>query len=135
MADIRPRDVVRHLKVSRSLADERFRKMMGRSLGEEITRVQLDAVKKKLLDTDIPIGTMTDLCGFTAPNYLKRLFKQNFGMSMKQFRDAHKPSIRIIPSPGVSPVCVWSLDREKSIALRRSYPFSVARQYAQNKIK
>ena len=89
-ADIRPRDVVRHLKVSRSLADERFRKMTGRSLGEEITRVRLDAVKKKLIDTDIPIGRITELCGFTAPNYLKRLFRDNFGMSMKQFREARR---------------------------------------------
>ena len=87
LTNIRSRDVVFHLNVSRSLADERFKEMTGRTIGEEINRIRLEAVKRKLCDTDMPISRITELCGFSAPNYLKRLFKKSFGMSMKQFRD------------------------------------------------
>ena len=101
LTNIRSRDVVFHLNVSRSLADERFKEMTGRTIGEEINRIRLEAVKRKLCDTDMPISRITELCGFSAPNYLKRLFKNSFGMSMKQFRHAisekRQPSILPLP--------------------------------------
>lgn len=79
-------DVAAHLGVSRSLADLRFRQTMGESMLEMILRLRLEAVKRKLRDTAMPIGQVTASCGFACPEHAKRLFKARFGCSMRDWR-------------------------------------------------
>ena len=79
-------DVVKHLKVSRSLADLRFREVTGSSILEEILARRLDAVKRLLRDSDLRISEIAMRCGYRDANYLKNLFKSRVGMSMRTFR-------------------------------------------------
>ena len=79
-------DVVKHLKVSRSLADLRFREVTGTSILEEILVRRLDAVKRLLRESSLRISEIAMRCGYRDANYLKNLFKSRVGMSMRAFR-------------------------------------------------
>ena len=78
--------MVAHLKVSRRLADLRFRELQHTSIGDEITRIRLAEVQRLLRSTKEPIDSIAARCGYTNPNYLKNLFRKRFSMSMRDFR-------------------------------------------------
>ena len=80
------RDVLAHLKVSRSLMDLRFREVRGESVLTCITAARLKELKRLLRETDDPIESITRRLGWTSPNYPKNLFKRHFGMSMHEWR-------------------------------------------------
>ena len=79
-------DVVRHLGVSRSLADLRFREETGTSLLQAILDVRLGKVRRLLAETDLPIGEVAHRVGYPNANYLKNLFRRHFGQSMRDWR-------------------------------------------------
>ena len=79
-------DVVTHLKVSRRLADLRFRELQHTSIGQEIARIRLAEVQRLLRSTKEPIDSIAARCGYENPNYLKNLFRKRFSMSMREFR-------------------------------------------------
>lgn len=79
-------DVACHLKVSRRLADLRFRQLQGRSILEAIRQCRLEEVRRLLVDTDLPIGVIGERCGYPNENYLKNLFKARFGLTMRDYR-------------------------------------------------
>ena len=79
-------DVVAHLKVSRRLADLRFRELQHTSIGEEIMRIRLSEVQRLLRTTKDPIEAIAAKCGYENPNYLKNLFRKRFSMTMRDFR-------------------------------------------------
>ena len=87
-------DVVRHLKCSRRLADLRFRELHGRSILETITEKRLGEVKRRLAGTKEKIDSIALACGYANPNYLKNLFRKKFGMSMRDFRNSTKATLR-----------------------------------------
>lgn len=82
-------DVVRHLNVSRALADLRFREFQGESIGRTIARIRLEEVKKRLLSTKLPVGKLARVCGFPNAAHLGALFKRHFGVTPGQWRLAH----------------------------------------------
>ena len=79
-------DVAQHLKVSRRLADLRFRELQNTSIGEEIIRIRLAEVQRLLRSTKDPIDSISAQCGYSNTNYLKNLFRKRFSMSMRDFR-------------------------------------------------
>lgn len=88
--NIRVGDVVRHLKVSRRLADLRFRELQGESIRETITRIRLDEVSKRLLTTRLPVSTIARNCGFEDVSYLGKLFRRRFGETLQRWRQSHQ---------------------------------------------
>ena len=84
------RDVVKHLKCSRRLADLRFRELQGRSILDAITERRLDEVKHRLVETRDKIDKIAEDCGYRSGNYLKNLFKRRYSMSMSDFRAASR---------------------------------------------
>lgn len=85
-AGITVKDVAKHLKVSRRLAELRFREACGRSLLEEIRHYRLERVCTMLRETNLPIGEIGNRCGYETETYLKALFKSRFGMTMRAYR-------------------------------------------------
>ena len=79
-------DVVAFLGTSRRLAEMRFRELQGTSIHAYILARRLDAVKKLLRETDLPVGKIARQCGFPDPNYLSHLFAKKTGCSMRRFR-------------------------------------------------
>ena len=82
-------DVVRHLRISRRLADLRFREVMGTSILAYITDLRLGKVRKLLETTDLRIGEIARQCGYDAAN-LKNLFARHYGISMRGYRQANR---------------------------------------------
>lgn len=86
---IRVSDVVRHLKLSKRNVELRFRKILGRSVMEEIQRVRLESVRRLVAQTDRPFQEIATLCGFGGASYLAALFREEFGVTMSAYRDRH----------------------------------------------
>lgn len=84
------RDVVTHLKVSRRLADLRFRECTGKSILEAILDAKFSEIKRQLTDTSTPIKKITASCGFVNEVHAKHLFKKRFGMTMRDWRNSHR---------------------------------------------
>ena len=84
-------DVVGHLRVSRSLADLRFRKVSGTSIQEAILDRRIGEVGRLLRETDLRISEIAVRCGYRDANYLKNLFKKRFGMTMREWRSSGIP--------------------------------------------
>lgn len=84
-------DVVSHAALSRRLLETRFKKLLGRSPHDEITRVQLRRVKELLAETDLPLAEIADRTGFRYVEYLSAVFKNKTGMPPGQFRSEHRP--------------------------------------------
>ena len=83
---ISPRDVVRQIGGSRRQAEYRFREFVGKSIGEEIGRVRLEAAKKLLADPSVQIGVLAARCGYGDDSSLRRAFKAATGMSLGEYR-------------------------------------------------
>jgi len=79
-------DVVTYLKVSRRLAEIRFRKTCGHSILDEIQSVRLERVKRLVAETNFPIREITDRSGYQTDDHLRRIFKRHFGMTMQECR-------------------------------------------------
>lgn len=79
-------DVVRHLGVSRSLADLRFRQYQNTTIREAILRARLEEVKKRFVSTQLPAAKVARICGFTDIPHLQVVFKKRFGLPMGQWR-------------------------------------------------
>ena len=72
---------------SRRQADNRFRRATGRSILEEIHAVQLERAKELLRDPSVQLKAISDFCGFTNPNSLRKFFLKATGMTMTAWRD------------------------------------------------
>ena len=88
--NIRVSDVVAYLRVSRSLADLRFREFQGESIRQAIQRIRFDVLRKKLLSTRMPITKLARVCGYTNVSHLETMFRRQFGMSLARYRQAHQ---------------------------------------------
>lgn len=80
-------DVVRHLGISRRLADARFGAATGTSIRRAIEDRRLTLVQERLKATSLSIDKVARLCGYANPQRLKYVFKARFGMSMSDWRD------------------------------------------------
>ena len=83
-------DVIEQLHISRSLLDLRFRQLRNESVLDAILGIRLAAVRDRIEKTDRKFLTIGAECGFRNPDYLKRLFRKRFGMSMRTWRATHR---------------------------------------------
>ena len=83
---LRVDDVVRHLGVSRRLADLRFKESGELSLARVISNARLDEVAKRLKESDAPIGKIASACSFENLQHLANAFHRRFGTSMSDYR-------------------------------------------------
>jgi transcriptional regulator GlxA family with amidase domain len=55
---------------------------------DAILGIRLAAVRERIEKTDKKFLAIGAECGFRNPDYLKRLFRKRFGMSMREWRDS-----------------------------------------------
>jgi LacI family transcriptional regulator len=79
-------DVLRHVPLSRSALERRFRKYLNRSPQMEIRSVQLKRVKQLLTETDLPLERIATLAGYEHPEYMNVVFKRELGQPPGAFR-------------------------------------------------
>ena len=84
--NLRVGDVVRHLGVSRRLADLRFRQIQHESILQAISRARIRLVKKRLLATRDPLAHIAADCGFRSGAALARFFARETGTTMTAWR-------------------------------------------------
>ena len=83
-------DVIRSMGCSRRTADMLFRKILGRSILNEITEAKVERVKAMLADEGKSISFISDMCGFTSANELDRVFRRVTGMSPRAWREGRR---------------------------------------------
>ncbi len=84
------REVAEHAPVSRSVLQRRFKAIVGRSVHDEITRVQLRKAEELLRETDLPIGAVAQKAGFNHQEYMGAVFKSRTGMTPREYRRRHQ---------------------------------------------
>ena len=84
-------EVARHVPVSRSVLQRRFRAVLGRSVHDEITRLQLRKAEELLRETDLPVRTVAAKVGFKHPEYMGAVFKTHLGVTPGQYRRRYQP--------------------------------------------
>jgi LacI family transcriptional regulator len=83
---MRVEDMLGSLKVSRRTLEKRFRTLVGRTLHDEIRRLQFDRARKLLCETDMRIPQVATRCGFRDPKRFTTLFRAEFGAPPVAFR-------------------------------------------------
>ena len=76
---------------SRRMADIRFANATGRTILAEIHAVQLERAKQLLADGNIPLKAISDFCGFTHENSLRKFFRKQTGTTMSSWRKRMDP--------------------------------------------
>jgi LacI family transcriptional regulator len=85
-------DVAERVPVSRSVLQRRFQAILGRSVHDEIVRVQLRKAQELLADTDLPLKTVAEKAGFKHQEYMGFVFKTRLDTTPGQYRRRHQPT-------------------------------------------
>jgi len=86
---IRVPDVLRHVLVSRTVLQERFRKALERSIHDMILQARIRRAKELLAQTELPLIDVCDRTAFKHVEYLCTVFKKETGLTPAAFRDQH----------------------------------------------
>jgi LacI family transcriptional regulator len=89
------RDVLRQVPLSRSGLERRFRRMLGRSPKEEITRARLECATQLLSYTKLPIESISHWSGFKSHKHFADVFRRKLGCTPRDYRKAHAISRRM----------------------------------------
>lgn len=83
-------DLAQHFHLSQSHMSHMFRRITGSSIIAYLTAYRLAAAKHLLIETDLPIGTISENCGFSDHSNFGRTFKSEVGLSPSQFRKKYR---------------------------------------------
>ncbi len=83
-----PRDVVREMGVSRTLADKLFRAVVGQTMLDEIHTVRLARAKELLAAGNAPDFVGAE-CGYSSHDDFRRVFRKRVGTTIRKWTMAH----------------------------------------------
>ncbi len=83
-------DLVEAIRIPRSTFEHRFTEQVGRSPGQEIHRVRLDAAKRLLSETELSVTRIATMVGFTRSSIFGEFFKRKTGVTPTSFRRARR---------------------------------------------
>ena len=72
--------------VSRSTLDRRFRRVIGRTVKDEITRLRLNGAIQLLVETQLPLKAISLRCGFSSQAHMTTVFRFKLGRTPKSYR-------------------------------------------------
>ncbi len=78
--------VAEHVALSRSVLQRQFKKLVGRTLHEEMVRVRLRRAQDLLRGTELPLRTVAAKSGFRHQEYMGAVFRDRLGQTPHQFR-------------------------------------------------
>jgi len=79
-------DVVNSGSLSQRVLQQRFRKVLGRTIHDEINRVRIDYICQLLLNTHESISDIALELEFLSAEHISRFFKKERGISPREFR-------------------------------------------------
>jgi DNA-binding LacI/PurR family transcriptional regulator len=77
-------------RVSVPTFHKQFLAATGKSAAQAIRERQVQEVCRLLTETDLPVGTISDLSGFSCPNAMNRTFRADEFMNPREYRKRHK---------------------------------------------
>ena len=80
------KNVVESTFLSRRLLEIRFRKMLNKSILEEIIRIRIEAICKQLITSTTPLNEIAYTFGFNSPTSFSNYFKKSKKMTPFEFR-------------------------------------------------
>ena len=83
-------DTARHFFISESTISQTFRKKMGISFYQCVTQKRLIA-SKALIEQNLALESVAERVGFNDYSSFYRAFKQEFGISPRQYRKIQNP--------------------------------------------
>ena len=86
--NVRVEDLLTVCNTSRSHFHALFRRHTGRTFIAYVNSVRLDQAKTRLRETDRPIGEIAAECGFSRPAYFSSMFREEAGMTPREYRRA-----------------------------------------------
>jgi LacI family transcriptional regulator len=79
-------DIVRHVAVSQSVLERKFRTFLGRTPKAELLRAQMARAKELLSDSELPVKEIAARCGFSSEKYFSDAFHRQCGIRPAAFR-------------------------------------------------
>jgi LacI family transcriptional regulator len=79
-------DVLAEVPVARRTLEKNFRRLLGRSIHEEIVESRIRRAKQLLADTEMSIPEITAVCGFANRGHLSEVFRQRTGQAPAAYR-------------------------------------------------
>jgi len=89
---INVRTVADEIPTVRRTLERRFRAALGRTIAEEITRLRLERVKRRLVETEEPLKVVALASGFSSAQQLYKAFLRIEGISPQQYRRQRQQS-------------------------------------------
>ena len=83
-------DVVRFAGKSLPTVEEEFRRVLGRTVQQELVASRLFAAKQLLAETSLPVAEVAARSGFSSAQYFCRVFKADTGFSAEAWRERRK---------------------------------------------
>jgi LacI family transcriptional regulator len=78
--------VARHVGLSRSVLQRRFRSTLGRSVHQEILSVKIKRARELLTKTELPLALIAERAGFRHQEYMGAVFRARLGQTPGQVR-------------------------------------------------
>lgn len=85
---IKIKDAANYIGLSISQLERRFRSTLGFSPGYFIVRCKLEEAKNLLAYTNKSLSEISQILNFSSQAYFSNVFKKNFGMTPKEFRQS-----------------------------------------------
>jgi LacI family transcriptional regulator len=79
-------DILREVMISRRSLERKFKTVLGRSPLDEIRRVRVERVKELLTASDMPMPEIAARAGFSGPDRLAIVFRDETGMAPTDYR-------------------------------------------------
>ena len=83
-------DVCRDATISRRQLERRFKKLLGRSVLDEITRCRVERARQLLIDTDLTQAQVALAAGFRSASYFSVVFKRHTGSTPTVLRNSYR---------------------------------------------
>ena len=80
-------EVLANVPISRRTLEDRFSKILGRTVLQEIHATHLERAKALLAQTDLRIPDVASAAGFANSMHLHRLFRSHVGMTLTAYRN------------------------------------------------
>ncbi len=83
--------LARQAGLGRRVLERRFREVLHRSPLDEVRRARLDHARNLLAETQLPISTVADVCGFSTQSYFTKVFRTHMNMTPVVYRQHARP--------------------------------------------